>query len=83
MRCVPSTTRSPFAEPYSGTNYLILSETLTPAVAGTYSLIVTGRAAARFVLASGAVEQRTADLRNATIADVDQVRQWYANQLDG
>lgn len=75
---VPSTQRVSFAEPYTGTNYLIIGETVHVAKAGTYAVIASGRSATRFVLATGSVEQRTGAIDNASIGSVDDVRYWYA-----
>lgn len=79
VRCVPSTQRVPFAEPYTSTNYLVLSELVEASTAGTYALIVTGGVPARFVLVTGAIEQRSGPLQNATIAGVDEVMRWYTS----
>jgi hypothetical protein len=69
--------RIPFHEPYTNTDYLTLCETASPARTGTYTLIVTGLTATRFVVVSGRNEQLTASIKHAVIGTTDDVRYWY------
>ncbi|MDQ1306359.1 MAG: hypothetical protein QG671_2191 [Actinomycetota bacterium] len=81
IRPLPSKDRVPFAEPYTKTNYIIISELIRPADTGTYTLIVTGRAASRFILATGGMEGITTSIENASIGTVADVQRWYTNPL--
>lgn len=48
--------RTPFAEPFSGTNYIRLLDWLDEAQSGTYSIIVSGSSVARFTVSVGEKE---------------------------
>lgn len=72
--------RIPFTNPDNGQQYLFLRSYETTAVAGTYSVVVTGAAASRFAVAHGREgEPGSFDgiLRGA-VATSAQVERWYA-----
>ncbi|MFC9554047.1 hypothetical protein ACFTWF_24760 [Rhodococcus sp. NPDC056960] len=69
--------RTPFFEPVTQTSYLTLTDTIAPAQTGTYTLIATGTAPARFVIATGDTEQFDAPLVGATAATPLDVQTWY------
>lgn len=54
---VGATVREPFAEPFSGTNYITYLRVDEPAQAGDYAFTVTGDVPARFTVAVGDKEQ--------------------------
>ena len=56
-RAIGPTVRTPFADPFSGTNYLPLFETVEPATGGRYQIVVTGDSPSRFVVAVGTREE--------------------------
>lgn len=72
-----NTARAPFFEPFTQTSYLTLADTASAAQAGTYTLVATGSAPARFVIATGDTEQFGAPLVNATAATPADVQTWY------
>lgn len=53
---VVPTTRVVFAEPFTGTNYIRLADLVGPAVAGTYSVTISGGAPLRFTVSVGTKE---------------------------
>jgi hypothetical protein len=55
--------RSPFYEPYGGTNYFYLARYVAPAEEGIYQFLVTSRAKARITIAVGEKEIRGEVLR--------------------
>ncbi|WP_143548947.1 hypothetical protein [Rhodococcus sp. ACS1] len=77
LTTLDNTGRTPFFEPFTQTSYLTLTDTAAPAQPGTYALIVTGAAPARFVIATGDDEQFDAPLVGATIATTTDVQNWY------
>ena len=73
--------RVSFAEPYSGTNYVRLTEFNSVAVAGTYSVVVTGNSPSRFTVSFGQIEMFGTPVENITNRDlgVSGVMGWYEN----
>ena len=73
--------RVAFAEPFTGTNYVRLLELTTPAMGGTYSVIVTGNAPARFTVAVGEKEVFGTPVENVSNRDlgINGVMSWYGN----
>jgi hypothetical protein len=71
----------PFAEPYSGTNYVRLTEFNSVAIAGTYSVVVTGISPVRFTVSFGQKEMFGTPVENIANRDlgVDGVMSWYEN----
>ena len=71
----------PFAEPYSGTNYVRLTEFNSVAIAGTYSVVVTGNSSSRFTISFGQIEMFGTPVENITNRDlgVSGVMSWYEN----
>lgn len=71
----------PFAEPYSGTNYVRLTEFNSVATAGTYSVVVTGNSASRFTVSFGQIEMFGTPVENIANRDLgtDGVMNWYEN----
>lgn len=74
---VRPTTRTYFYEPYTNTQYYVLATDQQPAEQGTYTLITTGLAASRFVVATGLTERPTGTIERAKIASVPDVLTWY------
>jgi hypothetical protein len=68
--------RETFDEPYTNTSYLSYLTGRFPAEKGTYTLTVSGRAKARFVLAVGD-DERPGDVFDGAIGSVADVHQWY------
>jgi hypothetical protein len=70
--------REPHANPDPPQNYLVLRRFDAPAVDGTYSIVVTGRAPARFIVATGddSSEVFHGILRGSVATDEQLVR-WY------
>ncbi|MFZ2174800.1 MAG: hypothetical protein WAW17_12360 [Rhodococcus sp. (in: high G+C Gram-positive bacteria)] len=77
ITALDNTERTPFFEPFTQTSYLTLTDTSAPAQAGTYALVVTGAAPARFVIATGDTEEFDAPLVGATAATPLDVQNWY------
>jgi hypothetical protein len=81
--------REPFADPFSGTNYVTLLETQEPAVGGRYQVIVTGDAASRFVVAVGTSEEfftpteRAVDRPTSFPGIAEPLNVWYTTPADG
>ena len=71
----------PFAEPYSGTNYVVLTRFNSVAIAGTYSVVVTGNSPSRFTVSFGQIEMFGTPVENIANRDlgVDGVMSWYEN----
>ena len=71
----------PFAEPYSGTNYFVLTQFNSVAIAGTYSVVVTGNSPSRFTVSFGQIEMFGTPVENIANRDlgVDGVMSWYEN----
>ena len=70
-----------FAEPYSGTNYVRLTEFNSVAIAGTYSVMVTGDSPGRFTVSVGQKEMFGTQVENVPNRDlgVGGVMSWYEN----
>lgn len=70
-----------FAEPYSGTNYVRLTEFNSVAIAGTYSVMVTGDSPGRFTVSFGQIEMFGTSVENVPNRDlgVGGVMSWYEN----
>jgi hypothetical protein len=77
------TERVAFAEPFTGTNYVRLLELTTPAMGGTYSVVITGDAPARFTVAVGEREMFGTPVENVPNRDlgITGVMSWYNNSL--
>ena len=77
------TERVAFAEPFTGTNYVRLIELTTPAMGGTYSVVITGDAPARFTVAVGEREMFGTPVENVPNRDlgITGVMSWYNNSL--
>ncbi len=71
----------PFAEPYSGTNYVRLTEFNSVAIAGTYSVVVTGNSPSRFTVSFGQIEMFGTPVENIANRDlgISGVMSWYEN----
>ena len=82
IRLSPSE-RVAFAEPFTGTNYVRLIELATSAMGGTYSVVITGAAPARFTVAVGKKEVFGTPVENVPNRDVgiSGVMSWYNNSL--
>ena len=76
------TERVSFAEPYSGTNYVRLTEFRTTAIAGTYAITVAGDSPARFTVSIGEKEMFGTPVENITNRElgVAGVMAWYAGE---
>ena len=74
------TQKVPFPEPYTGTNYVRLTEFRGTAIGGTYSITVTGKSAARFTVSVGEKEMFGTTVENIPNRDlgVTGVMAWYA-----
>ena len=70
-----------FAEPYSGTNYVRLTEFNSVAIAGTYSVVITGDSPGRFTVSFGQIEMFGTPVENVPNRDlgVGGVMSWYEN----
>jgi len=77
------TQKVPFPEPYTGTNYVRLTEFRGTAIGGTYSITVTGKSAARFTVSVGEKEMFGTTVENIPNRDlgVAGVMAWYAGDL--
>ncbi|MGI9612369.1 MAG: hypothetical protein ACR2QO_05645 [Acidimicrobiales bacterium] len=81
--------REPFADPFSGTNYVTLFETQEPAVGGRYQVVVTGEAPTRFVVAVGTSEEfftpaeRAVDRPTSFPGIAEPLNVWYTSPADG
>ena len=71
----------PFAEPFTGTNYVRLTEFNSVATAGTYSVVVTGNSPSRFTVSFGQIEMFGTPVENVPNRDlgVGGVMSWYEN----
>ena len=77
-----TTERVSFAEPYSGTNYVRLTEFNSTAVSGTYSITVAGDSPARFTVSIGQKEMFGTPVENISNRElgVAGVMAWYAGE---
>ena len=73
------TTRVPFPEPFTGTNYVRLADSVGTAIAGTYEVTISGDAPARFTVSVGTKELFGTEVENAPNRDlgVGGVMTWY------
>lgn len=71
----------PFAEPFTGTNYVRLTEFNSVAITGTYSIVVTGDSPSRFTVSVGQKEMFGTPVENVPNRDlgVGGVMSWYEN----
>jgi len=69
-----------FPEPFTGTNYVRLTELLSVAVSGTYSVTITGDAPTRFTVSVGQKEMFGTAVENVPNRDlgVAGVMEWYS-----
>lgn len=72
------TARVPFRDPDLGLDLLILRSYSSTAVTGIYSVVVTGRAPNRFVVATGVESEAFHGILRGSVATEDQIRHWYA-----
>lgn len=77
-----TTEKISFAEPYTGTNYVRLTEFTTTALSGTYSITVAGDSPARFTISVGKIEMFGTPVENITNRElgVAGVMAWYAGE---
>ena len=70
-----------FAEPFTGTNYVRLTEYNSVAITGTYSVVVTGNSPGRFTVSVGKQEMFGTPVENISNRDlgVGGVMSWYDN----
>ena len=70
-----------FAEPFTGTNYVRLTEYNSVAITGTYSVVVTGDSPGRFTVSVGQKEMFGTSVENVPNRDlgVGGVMSWYEN----
>ena len=70
-----------FAEPFTGTNYVRLTELTTVAISGTYSVVITGNSPSRFTVSVGKQEMFGTPVENISNRDlgVGGVMSWYDN----
>ena len=70
-----------FAEPFTGTNYVRLTELTTVAISGTYSVMITGNSPSRFTVSVGKQEMFGTPVENVPNRDlgVGGVMSWYDN----
>ena len=70
-----------FAEPFTGTNYVRLTELTTVAISGTYSVVITGNSPSRFTVSVGKQEMFGTPVENVPNRDlgVGGVMSWYEN----
>ena len=70
-----------FAEPFTGTNYVRLTELTTVAISGTYSVMITGNSPSRFTVSVGKQEMFGTPVENVPNRDlgVGGVMSWYNN----
>ena len=71
----------PFAEPFTGTNYVRLTEYNSVAITGTYSVVVTGDSPSRFTVSVGQKEMFGTPVEKVPNRDlgVGGVMSWYEN----
>jgi hypothetical protein len=71
-----------FAEPYTGTNYVRLTEFRSSAIGGTYAITIAGDSPARFTVSVGEKELFGTPVENVTNRElgVGGVMAWYAGE---
>lgn len=67
-----------FDEPFTGTSYLRLLESTSPALPGTYTLTVTSEIPTRFTLATGRTEQFGTPVEAYERLPLTELDTWYA-----
>jgi hypothetical protein len=88
-RIIEAEVRTPFADPFSGTNYVTLFETVQPAAGGRYQILVSGQSPSRFVVAVGTREEfftpteRSGDKPDSFPAIAEPLNEWYTTPADG
>lgn len=88
-RSIAPEVREPFADPFSGTNYVTLYETVEPAAGGRHQLVVSGQAPTRFVVAVGTREEfftpteRSGDRPTSFPGIAEPLNEWYTTPADG
>ncbi|MGH1491616.1 MAG: hypothetical protein ACRBK7_19850 [Acidimicrobiales bacterium] len=81
--------RTEFADPFSGTDYVTLYETVEPAEGGRHQLVVTGASPTRFVVAVGTREEfftpteRSGDKPTSFPGIAGPLNKWYTTPADG
>jgi hypothetical protein len=75
---VSPTMRTPVPIPELNENYLLINAYTAPAVTGTYSVVVTGLAPARFNVSIGTEGGDFHGILRGQVATVEQIQQWYA-----
>lgn len=77
-----TTEKVSFAEPYTGTNYVRLTEFNSTAISGTYSITVAGDSPARFTVSIGQKEMFGTPVENISNRElgVAGVMAWYAGE---
>jgi hypothetical protein len=70
--------REPFFEEFTQQHLIYLAKYRAIAAEGTYSLVVTGPSAARFVAVSGDREIFGVPLERGSYASLAQIQEWYA-----
>lgn len=89
VRAIAPDTRSPFADPFSGTNYVTLFETVETGQGGRHQLVVSGDSPTRFVVAVGTREEfftpteRSGDKPTSFPAIAEPLNVWYTTPADG
>ena len=77
-----TTEKISFAEPYTGTNYVRLTEFASTAIGGTYSITIMGESSARFTVSVGEKEMFGSPVENIANRElgVGGVMAWYAGE---
>ncbi len=88
-RPIEANIREPFSDPFSGTDYVTLFETVEPVPGGRYSVVVTGTSPTRFVVAVGTKEEfftpteRSVDRPSSFPGIAAPLNAWYTTPADG
>jgi hypothetical protein len=69
--------RVPLTDENSGLLFIILNRYTAPALAGTYSVVMTGNTAARVVSAIGVESEEFHGLLRGTVATDEQIQHWF------
>jgi hypothetical protein len=84
LTALEADTRTVFTDPRNGQRYLVLRVFETEAVAGVYTVTVSGRAPARFAVSHGrAGATEFHGVNRAGLATVAAVADWYATTPEG
>jgi hypothetical protein len=78
VHVVSPTSRIPLHNPELNQDYLLLGQYSATAVTGTYSVVVSGLTAARFILSTGVEGNELESLERGTLATEEQIEGWYA-----